>query len=267
MRVPIIDSNRTLQTWLITKEKINSDILNISNECRFEVEKLLKNDIYSIYLYWWHAQNTSNSIYSDLDLLLFFNKTLSNNQKQDILFLEHELTSKYKERFSYIWFDVAEPSIYTNTQSQVYWLLTKSLWFQLSKNWMENRLENPILSNKLAFQLNNDFKARIEKKFLEFINEDDLFKKKLASRWICKKLLRTSFWLLADKVDFFENDISELIKVLIQYFPENKDIIINIWNNINNPTDNILILKNIIDQYLPWIEDKWSEKFLANKYL
>jgi|GEM_PF-3440189 hypothetical protein len=93
---------------------------------------------------------------------------------------------------------------------------------------MDNNLENPILSDNLAFQLNYDFKERINKKFLEFIHESDLFKKKLASRWICKKLLRTTFGLLINKIRFFENDIKQLELILIQFFPENKDLIIKI---------------------------------------
>ena len=265
MRIPIINENRNLQIWLITKDNINSDILDISYECKLKIEKLLKKDIYSIYLYWWHAQNTSNSVYSDLDLMLFFEKKLTENQKSDIIFLEKELTEKYNKNFSYVWFDLAEPYLYKNIQPQVYWLLAKSLWFKLSKNWMDNNLENPILSDNLAFQLNYDFKERINKKFLEFIHESDLFKKKLASRWICKKLLRTTFGLLINKIRFFENDIKQLELILIQFFPENKDLIIKIWKNIETPTENIFILKNIVEKYLFWLENEWDKKFYKYK--
>ena len=265
MRIPIINENRNLQIWLITKDNINSDILDISYECKLKIEKLLKKDIYSIYLYWWHAQNTSNSVYSDLDLMLFFEKKLTENQKSDIIFLEKELTEKYNKNFSYVWFDLAEPYLYKNIQPQVYWLLAKSLWFKLSKNWMDNNLENPILSDNLAFQLNYDFKERINKKFLEFIHESGLFKKKLASRWICKKLLRTTFGLLINKIRFFENDIKQLELLLIQFFPENKDLIIKIWKNIETPTENIFILKNIVEKYLFWLENEWDKKFYKYK--
>lgn len=72
---------------------------------------------------------------------------------------------------------------------------------------MSDALPDVPLDKKFGWQLNGDFPERIAKKYIEFSQSQSHSEKKLACRWIMKKLLRTSFGLIVEKVDYFENDI------------------------------------------------------------
>ena len=114
------------------------------------------------------------------------------------------------------------------------------------------------LDKELWRQLNDDYLQRISKKYLEFIKSNDNMSKKLASRWIMKKLLRTSFGIIIEKVDFFENDIDWLVDILCIMFPCNKEIIKYIWDLVNNPTVDKNVVDSILKIYLPWLKKEWD---------
>lgn len=258
MKIEVIENSRVLQCWPISIGTLENNILNIVIDCKNTIENILGNKLYSTYLYWWHAQNNSTSIYSDLDIMLFFLDEIDNNTKKDIVNTEKNLTNCYKDYFSYVWLEVVTPDLYEIQQPLVYWLLTRNLWIHIWWNNVNHLLPLATLDKELWAQLNDDYYERISNKYLEFLESNDDFTKKLACRWIMKKLLRTSFGLIIDKVDFFENDTKWLVDILSIRFPKNKEILKYIGDLVNNPSWEKIILDNILKNYLPWLKREWS---------
>lgn len=258
MKIEVIENSRALKCWILSKNNIPSHISEIINNCKNSIENLLWDKLYSTYLYWWYAQWSSNSIYSDLDIMLFFLENIDNTTKKKIIDIQDYLSNLYKDYFAYVWLDCATPELYKIKQPLVYGLLTKNLWIHIWGNSINNMLPDAYLDKSLWFQLNYDFSQRISMKYMEFINTNNDMKKHLASRWIMKKLLRTSFGIIIEKVDFFENSIDWLVDILWSNIPDMKENIKNIWDLVHNPTTDRRVVDNILKIYLPWLKKEWS---------
>ena len=97
MRIELIENSRTIQSWIISIDNLPTNILHIIIDCKNKIEDVLWNKLYSTYLYWWYAQWSSNSIYSDLDIMLFFLDEIDNNTNKDIINTQDYLSNYYKD--------------------------------------------------------------------------------------------------------------------------------------------------------------------------
>lgn len=76
-------------------------------------------------------------------------------------------------------------------------------------------------------------------------------------RWIMKKLLRASFSLLIEKVDFYESDLDEMSQILKSFYPHQAGMIDEVTFLAHNPTIDNDTLSSIMDKYFTWLQNEW----------
>lgn len=259
MRIGLNQNSRILETWNCSLWIVNEKLLPIIIKCKDEIIQTLNPSIDSIYLYGSVAQWKILSTYSDLDIMVFIPDEVPVSQLSKISAMQDRFSLAYKDIFAYVGLDIVTPKMYIYDQPLVYWLLTKNIGIHIWGRPMDPYLPDAIYLDKdLWNELNSDYVSRISQKVKEFLTTKDLVLKKLACRWIMKKLLRTSFWLIIEEIDFFENDTDQLVNILIQFYPHQNDILKNIGRMVHNPTiDNWQVI-DILNIYYPWLKNEWA---------
>ena len=261
MRINCVQNSRILSVWQKLPQ-ISTDLLQIISECRFYVEQVLREkQILRTYLYWSYAQWNNVSPYSDLDIIIFFDQELSESEKQAITNSANFLTKKYKRIFAYIGIDIATPKLYQSEQPLVYSLLTRHMWIHCFWKSMSDTLPMVTLDKNLGHQLNSDFIDRIENKMNEYLAMPPGFQKQLVCRWIMKKMIRTSFGLIIEQLDYFENDVHNLILILIKFYPAQKLILRKMAQIVESPiVDNVTMIY-ILNIYFTWLRQEWCRVY------
>ncbi len=259
MHIGLNQNTRVLETWNCSLWIVNNKLLPIIIKCKDEIIQILNPNVDSIYLYGSVAQWKVPSSYSDLDIMIFLSDEVPVSQLNTIITLQDLLTTLYKDIFAYVGLDLVTPKMYLQDQPLVYWLLTKNLGIHIWGKPMDPYLpDNIYLDKHLWKELNSDYISRIDQKIKEFLTTEDLVIKKLACRWVMKKLLRTSFWLIIEKIDFFENDTDHLVNILSQFYPHQEDILKNIGRLVHNPSIDNWQVMYILNTYFPWLKNEWA---------
>ncbi len=240
------------------QNNLNDSLANIVQDCKKDIFSILP-DI-GLYLYWGIAQGKQNKPYSDLDLLVFSYKEIEKQDIESIKHIEKYYSKKLQENFSYVWIEIVTPDIY-NQQKLVYSLIIQYLSIFLWWHNIQENLSYIKLNKDLWFQLNSDFIHRINEKIniLPIISSKKEYL--LACRRIMKKLLRTSFWLIIDKVNYFDNSIEWISNLLLEFYPEQWEKIKMIKKIANNPTMNHKTIDTIINTYFIRLQKEWDEVY------
>lgn len=234
----------------------NLSLDNIKNTKWLEVLKKIINyilyliypSISSIYLRGGLLFGKTIDFHSDIDLILIINE-----DNYSFYYFWDEYKKKFLKKNSFVrdidLFIIDRTTLFNDNQ----------LMFTIKV------LSKCLYGEDLSFYIKN-YKL-YEASFIikDFYNNKELFKSlentKIFFKFV-KKLIRSSFELFLNKVNFYSNDIDTCIKVFSIFYPNKKKEIMDLFEYINNPENFYLenLNKDMKDKAISFCN------FLVNEY-
>lgn len=226
----------------VALDKIDNAYFPFIRKTVEELVRLFPHLLHSVYVYGSVARGEAVAVKSDLDLLVMFNDTLSEEELAKLKTVTKALSLKYHSLVRGVGIAVANFDYVVDPANYYEQAFIRELCVCVHGEDIRERFGPYKLTPKIAISFNGDIREVLERTIirLEAAAIDEL---KIFSQNFARKLIRTYYSMVEVRSQIWSTRLYEQSDVFIHYFPHKKPIICTLQKWIDErPTNREIVL-------------------------
>ncbi|UJL48324.1 nucleotidyltransferase domain-containing protein [Virgibacillus sp. NKC19-16] len=197
------------------------------------------------------ARGDAIAIKSDLDLLVVFNSTLSNEERVELKEISNVLSQKYRYIVRDVGIAVANYDYVMDAMNYYEQAFLKELCVCVYGEDLREQFGPYKLTSEIAVSFNGDF-SEVFDRTIHRLETAPIEEFKILSQNIARKLIRTYYSMVMARSQIWSTRLDEQSDVFIRYFPDKAPIIRTLQKWIEQPPTSRKHVHKVLMS-----EDKW----------
>jgi predicted nucleotidyltransferase len=244
----------------VSIDNILPEYKQVIEDCTAQIEDRLPDLVHSVYVYGSVARGNPVRGKSDLDLLIIFNRHLSNEERKTLSLTLEMLSKIYRSLIREV--GVADCTVeeMLDPKSKYGWgAYLKILCVCIDGEDLTKRFEKFKLTPAIALGINGDVGRYIDDALLKIQNNATTNDEagNIAST-LARKLIRSCYSMVMSRAQIWSTKLDEQAQVFMQYFPEESDFISTLQLWINNPPKDKGVIIEVLNRDGKWLTNNFA---------